>query len=60
MVRGRDSYPKNWVFVIVKSYVKVNFKERNNNSYNSFAVLNFSRKTNLKNSFSMKLLCLQT
>ena len=27
----------NWLFVIIKSYVKVNFKERNNNSNNCTA-----------------------
>ena len=27
----------NWLFVIIKSYVKVNFKERNNNNNNCTA-----------------------
>ena len=27
----------NWLFVIIKSYVKVNFKERNNNNNNNNA-----------------------
>ena len=25
----------NWLFIIIKSYVKVNFKERNNNNNNN-------------------------
>lgn len=33
----------NWLFVIIKSYVRVNFKERNNDTSSSVSIVKFEQ-----------------